>query len=68
MYVSANKDRCCGAGHCVLIVPQVFDQNEHDGTVILLQDHPPADLHQLVWEAAEVCPTKAIEIIETSVK
>ena len=68
MYVRANKDRCCGAGHCVLIVPQVFDQDEHDGTVILLQDNPPAVLHQLVREAARVCPTKAIEVTEKSVK
>jgi ferredoxin len=48
----------------VLIAPQVFDQDDKDGTVVLLQDAPPCDLHRLVREAAEVCPTKAIEVTE----
>ncbi len=64
MYVRVDKDRCCGAGHCVLIVPEVFDQSDDDGTVMLLQDTPSQDLHQLVREAAEVCPTKAIDVTE----
>ena len=68
MRVRADKDRCCGAGHCVLIAPEIFDQNEHDGTVILLQDKPPGIFHDLVREAADVCPTKAIEITEQSVQ
>jgi ferredoxin len=52
----------------VLIAPEVFDQDEHDGTVILIQDKPPIICHQLVREAADVCPTKAIEITEESVQ
>lgn len=64
MYVRVDKGRCCGAGHCVLIAPQVFDQDDRDGTAVLLQDSPPCDLHQLVREAAEVCPTNAIDVTE----
>jgi ferredoxin len=46
----------------VRIAPQVFDQDERDGTVILLQPHPPDDLAPLVREAAAVCPTSAIAV------
>jgi ferredoxin len=60
--VRADGERCCGAGHCVRIAPQVFDQDERDGTVILLQPHPPGDLAPLIREAAGVCPTNAIVV------
>ena len=60
--VRADGERCCGAGHCALIAPEVFDQDECDGTVILLQPHPPRSLEPLVREAAKVCPTSAIVV------
>lgn len=66
MYVRVDKGRCCGAGHCVLIAPQVFEQDDRDGTVILLRDSPPLDLLGPVREAADVCPTKAIEVTEAA--
>lgn len=66
MKVRVQKDRCCGAGQCVLIAPQVFDQDINDGTVILLQDNPPQALQRLVLKAAEACPTRAIKLIDES--
>ena len=60
--VRAEGERCCSSGHCVLIAPQVFDQDERDGTVILLQARPPRTLEPLVREAAAVCPTHAIVV------
>ena len=35
--VSVDTHRCVGAGHCVRIVPEVFDQRESDGIVLLLE-------------------------------
>jgi ferredoxin len=46
------------------VAPQVFDQNEQDGTVRLLIEAPPADLHDFVREAARVCPARVIQIEE----
>jgi ferredoxin len=60
--VRVDRERCCGAGHCVLIAPLVFDQDQRDGTVILLQPHPARELDPLIREAAAVCPTKAIVV------
>lgn len=62
--IRVDKDRCCGAGHCVLIAPRVFDQDQRDGTVILLDANPSRELEPLVREAAAVCPTKAIVVTD----
>jgi ferredoxin len=51
----------------VLLVPDVFDQNEDDGTVLLLDPQPPERLHTAVREAAQVCPTGAIAVHGTDV-
>ncbi|MFC4587669.1 ferredoxin [Sphaerisporangium corydalis] len=62
MKVAVDRDRCCGAGQCVLLVPQVFDQGEDDGVVVLLDPSPGGALHAAVAEAASVCPTAAIHL------
>src|SRR5947207_2138613 len=55
MKVEVDTDKCCGAGTCVLVAPDVFDQGEDDGIVILLDPTPAPELHAAVREAASVC-------------
>ena len=62
MHISVDQEKCCGAGHCVLLVPDVFDQREEDGIVQLLDPEPPESLHGIVKEAEAVCPTSAITV------
>ncbi|WP_431931951.1 ferredoxin [Nonomuraea jabiensis] len=62
MNVTVDTDKCCGAGQCVLLVPEVFDQGEDDGIVILLDPSPAEPLHAAVREAASVCPASAITL------
>jgi ferredoxin len=64
MKVTVDEDRCCGAGQCVLIAPEVFDQRDDDGIVILLEAEPVAERHAAVRESAAVCPASAIEVTE----
>jgi ferredoxin len=64
MKIVVDEAKCCGAGQCVLIAPEVFDQNEDDGIVILLEAEPAADRHAAVREAAAVCPAAAIQLDE----
>jgi ferredoxin len=64
MKVLIDQDRCVGAGQCVLSAPEVFDQREEDGIVILLNENPSAELHDAVRTAAQVCPALAIELAE----
>ncbi|WP_369173849.1 ferredoxin [Streptomyces sp. R28] len=62
MKVTVDEGRCCGAGQCVLIAPDVFDQRDDDGIVALLDPTPAAELHAATREAAAVCPAAAITI------
>jgi ferredoxin len=64
MRITIDEDKCCGAGQCVLTAPQVFDQREEDGVVLLLEPSPAADQHANVREAALVCPAGAIDVQE----
>jgi ferredoxin len=65
MKVAVEQDKCVGAGQCVLLAPDVFDQRDEDGTVLLLQENPPAELHDDVRQAAQVCPALAIQLAES---
>ncbi|WP_406641491.1 ferredoxin [Amycolatopsis sp. WGS_07] len=62
MKVVVDQSRCVGAGQCVLVAPEVFDQRDEDGIVVLLQEDPPAELHAQVKDAAQLCPALAIEV------
>jgi ferredoxin len=64
MKVTVDQDKCCGAGTCVLLAPDVFDQRDEDGIVVLLDEQPPEELHSIVREAADVCPGAAISVGE----
>ncbi|KEI45889.1 ferredoxin [Saccharopolyspora rectivirgula] len=64
MKVSVDEEKCCGAGQCVMIAPEVFDQRDEDGVVVLLDAQPDAGLHDQVREAASVCPAAAIALSE----
>ncbi|MCL7457408.1 ferredoxin [Micromonospora echinofusca] len=60
MRIQVDSDSCVGSGQCALALPEVFDQDDADGTVVLLDDRPPAELHDAVREAASRCPVQAI--------
>ncbi|MEV4835228.1 ferredoxin [Nonomuraea sp. NPDC049486] len=64
MKVVVDEDSCCGAGQCVLLAPEVFDQRDEDGIVVLLDSEPGEERHAAVREAAAVCPGAAIEVEE----
>ncbi|OON80872.1 ferredoxin [Streptomyces tsukubensis] len=62
MQITVDAEKCCGAGQCVLVAPEVFDQRDEDGVVVVLDATPPADQHALVEEAAQVCPAAVITL------
>ncbi|MER0484103.1 ferredoxin [Streptomyces sp. Edi2] len=62
MKITLDADKCCAAGQCVLIAPEVFDQRDEDGVVVLLDAEPPAAQHDAVHEAAAICPAAVIEV------
>ena len=65
MKVSVEADKCVAAGHCVLAAPEVFDQNEDDGVVQLLDEEPGPEHQDAVRQAALLCPAAAIRLSES---
>lgn len=65
MKVSVEADKCVAAGQCVLLAPDVFDQREEDGVVVLLDETPGPEHHHAVREAALVCPAAAIHLADS---
>jgi ferredoxin len=66
MTITVDEEKCCGAGQCVLIAPEVFDQRDEDGIVVLLDAEPADEHHPAVREAASVCPAAAIQLGENA--
>jgi ferredoxin len=66
MHVTVNQDACCGAGQCVLTAPDVFDQRDEDGVVVLLLTEPSEEREDAVREAAALCPAAAITVHPSS--
>jgi ferredoxin len=60
--VSIEQDKCVAAGQCVSAAPDVFDQRDEDGIVVLLTPSVPAGTDESVRHAAAVCPAQAIHI------
>ncbi|MFC4375626.1 ferredoxin [Nocardia halotolerans] len=63
MRITADRDRCVGAGMCALLAPTVFEQDDDEGRVVLLAAVPPGE-HAAVGEAVQCCPSGALTIDE----
>jgi ferredoxin len=64
MKVSADTAVCLAAGQCALMLPAVFDQRDDDGVVVVLDEEPPAELHDAVRAAVLGCPSGALRVDE----
>jgi ferredoxin len=65
MRVVVDVGRCRGAGLCALTAPDVFDQDEEDGTVLLVEAEPPPAHQEAVVAAVALCPNAVISLEET---
>lgn len=64
MKIHIDHDRCRGAGQCALSAPELFDQSDDDGTVVVLNDQPPAELQARARLAASLCPNAVIDVTD----
>lgn len=64
--IEVDRERCIGAGMCALTAPDVFDQSDDDGRVLVRDErmvsHPAADIRQ----AVRLCPSGALSLKESS--
>jgi ferredoxin len=66
LHVSAERERCIGAGLCVLTAPDVFEHDDEEGLVSVLDPDPPTEFHEEVRLAGELCPANAVHLTPTT--
>jgi ferredoxin len=62
--VVADTDRCVGAGQCVLTDPEVFDQDQDDGTVRLRVEQVEGAALERARTAVLLCPGQALSLVD----
>ena len=60
MRIIADRERCASAGMCALTAPDLFDQDEEDGRVVVLNADPLGGDARDAAVAIEVCPSGAL--------
>ena len=68
MRIVIDRSRCVGAGQCVRVAPEMFDQDETLGLVVLLEEFPAPDVVEYARKAALLCPARAITLEEHPLK
>lgn len=63
MKIGADRDRCIGAGMCVMTDEAVFDQDD-DGVVVVLAEDVPESEQKRVRDAVELCPSGALSLVQ----
>lgn len=64
MSFTVNASRCVGAGVCALAAPNVFEQNDDDGIIVVLDNNPPAHQANAIRDAAARCPAAVIVLMD----
>ncbi|MFC7624893.1 ferredoxin [Microlunatus sp. GCM10028923] len=62
--IIADRDVCVGSGNCAFTAPELFDQSEDDGTVLVIKDVPDPDQEEAAREAVSFCPSAALSLQE----
>lgn len=60
--VEVTESRCVAGGQCVVAAPEVFDQRDEDGVVIVLRSTLSEDQLAEAKRAERVCPASAIRV------
>ena len=63
MRIHADRTVCVGSGMCALTAPEVFDQDESEGRVVVIDPNPADEAdRQAVNDAVDLCPAGALSI------
>ena len=64
MEVIADREVCIGSGNCALAAPEVFDQDDDMGLVVVLTPELSPEHATAVRDAVARCPSGALRIVE----
>lgn len=60
MRITADRSACIGSGMCVMTAPDVFDQDDAEGLVLLLVAEPDGPDAEAAERAVLLCPAHAL--------
>lgn len=63
MRIVIARERCTSCGNCVLAAPNIFDLDEDDARVVLLNDTPASSELVAVRAAQADCPADVIDLV-----
>jgi ferredoxin len=63
MKVAVDTSMCIGSGTCALTAPAVFDQDESEAVVVLIDSSPPEGEREAVLLAVQRCPAAVIRVL-----
>jgi ferredoxin len=66
MDVEVDQEKCVASGACVMEAPEGFDQDD-DGIVVVLKEHPSGSDLDGAKRAAALCPAAVIRLTSGSV-
>jgi ferredoxin len=64
MQIQVDRERCIGSGLCALKLPSVFEQDNDEGLVVLLNETGGTHTREELAATAYGCPSQAISIPE----
>jgi len=64
MRIEADPEVCMSSGTCALSAPDLFDQSDEDGTVVLLSADVPDDRLDAVRTVVRRCPSGALQLVD----
>jgi ferredoxin len=62
--VTVDYDLCASTGGCMQICPEVFEVRSDGFLYLLIDGEIPEHLQSSVTEAADLCPTGAITLVD----
>jgi ferredoxin len=62
MQVEVDRGKCVASGQCAVTAPTVFDQDDDEGKVVVLDAAPAPSAHDRARRAAGMCPGMAISL------
>jgi ferredoxin len=60
--IVADREICAASGVCAMTAPNVFDQDDEDGRVLVLADRLDPANHEATRRAVSLCPTGALSL------
>lgn len=63
MRIVVDRDRCTGLGMCEAEAPEVFEVRD-DGSLVVLDEAPGAQLRAVLCAAVDACPTGALSVVD----